>query len=981
MARGLELFNSDVAKLLSDHCLDCHGGEKGAKGDLDLATREGLLIGGLEGPAVVPGKAKESFLMKLIRHEEDPAMPKKADKLPDAAIAKIAEWIDLGAPYAKPLIEGKAVVRDKSKVSEADRQFWSFVPLANPEVPVVKDQAWCRTLIDRFIRAKQEEKGIMPNSLVDRRKLVRRAYLDLLGLPPTPEQVEGFVHDPAPDAYEKLLDELLASPHYGERWGRHWLDLARFAESHGYEQDYDRKFAYHYRDFVIRALNNDLPYDKFVQWQIAGDELEPGNAEAWFATGFLAAGTHATQITANQAEKERYDELDDKVATIGTAMLGLTIGCARCHDHKFDPLPDKDYYRLLSTFTTTVRSDYDVPVNPAAHSEKHAQWEREHAPLAEALAKWEREVLPARVDAWLKAQPTLPEPDWFTLDAGKLSVSGPYYSITQQKRQPDGSHLVTVTAGTPDTYTFTTKVTLPGAVTAIRLEAMADKSLPGYGPGWSGRGGFKMDSFSVRAKSAQVETPWKLADANTQWDQPEATGRDIAKIFRLAEPVRGEGEVELRVQMKFDSHFDRRNIGRFRLAISTSAEPSVHAETVSLGDFLAARRALEPTERSPEQVTKLSRLYRLTDPEWQKLSAAVHEHAAKEPRPELVKALVCSEGLPAVRLHTQGPDFYDKTYFLRRGDLNQKQGEAQQGFLQVLTRAPEERWQLPAPEGARTLGKRAALARWITDVEAGAGHLLARVIVNRLWQHHLGRGIVGTPSDFGSQGERPTHPELLDWLAQELIRNEWRLKPLHKLIMLSAVYQQGSESNEQRRALDPDNTLWWHKPRQRLEAEIIRDSILAVSGALDRKMLGPGTLDPNMRRRSIYFTLKRSQLPPMLVTFDAPDTLQSMGQRATTTVAPQALLLMNNPAVRTAARKWAERIAPGAAQSGEDALRRVYLSVLGREPDEDELTASISFLRSQEVSYGEAGKSEPAELAWTDLLHAMLGLNEFVYVD
>ncbi|RYD63809.1 MAG: DUF1549 domain-containing protein, partial [Verrucomicrobiaceae bacterium] len=376
----------------------------------------------------IPGKAGESYLMKLIRHEEDPAMPKKADKLPDAAIAKIAEWINLGAPYSKPLIDGKAVTRDKSKVSEEDRRFWSFLPLANPDTPAVKDQAWGQTPIDIFIRAKQEEKGLAPNPLVDRRTLVRRAYLDLIGLPPPPGQVERFVHDPAPDAYEKLLDELLASPHHGERWGRHWLDLARFAESHGYEQDYDRKFAYHYRDFVIRALNNDLPYDKFVQWQIAGDELEPENPEAWFATGFLAAGTHATQITANQAEKERYDELDDKVATIGTAMLGLTIGCARCHDHKFDPLPDRDYYRLLSTFTTTVRSDYDVPVNRASFQAKHAVWEREHTPLLENLSTWEREILPARFDAWLKSQKPLPEPTWYTLEAEKFAVSGSYYS-------------------------------------------------------------------------------------------------------------------------------------------------------------------------------------------------------------------------------------------------------------------------------------------------------------------------------------------------------------------------------------------------------------------------------------------------------------------------------------------------------------------------------------------------------------------------
>src|SRR5688572_21197286 len=313
MEKGLALFESDVAGLLTEHCVKCHGGEKGTKGGFDLTTREAALKEGDTGLGIVPGKASESLLVQSIRHEDpDLKMPHKADKLPDAAIAKIAQWIDLGAPFARPLVAGKST-RDKARVSDEDRKFWSFRPLAKPQPPAVKSEAWARTPIDRFILAKIEEKGLAPSGPADKRTLIRRAYFDLIGLPPTAEQVAKFSADESPNAFEKVIDELLASPHYGERWGRHWLDLARYAESHGYEQDYDRLNAYHYRDYVIRALNGDQPYDEFVRWQIAGDELAPENPEAWKATGFLAAGTHATQITANQAEKERYDELDDMV--------------------------------------------------------------------------------------------------------------------------------------------------------------------------------------------------------------------------------------------------------------------------------------------------------------------------------------------------------------------------------------------------------------------------------------------------------------------------------------------------------------------------------------------------------------------------------------------------------------------------------------------------------------------------------------------
>ncbi len=978
MMKGVELFNRDVAKLLTEHCVKCHGGEKGTKGGLDLATREALMKGGDEGVSIIPGKSAESLLVRSIRHEEeDIKMPKKADKLSDADIAKIAEWIDLGAPYGKPLIEGK-VTRDASLVTDADRAWWSFRPLAKVTPPVPE-----RNPIDGFIAAKLQEKGLAPAASADRRKLIRRAYFDLIGLPPKPEQVETFVSDATPDAWEKVLDALLASPHYGERWGRHWLDLARYAESHGYEQDYDRAHAYHYRDFVIRALNEDLPYDRFVQWQIAGDELAPDNVEAWKATGFLAAGTHATQITANQAEKERYDELDDMAATIGTSMLGLTVGCARCHDHKFDPIPAQDYYRFISTFTKTVRSDRDLEVKTAEFGERHAAWTQAHKPLAKALEKWERRESPNRFETWWRerkansAAPALPQPAWLSLKAEQLNVGGPYYAITKHERQPDDSYLVTVTAGTPDTYTFTAKVPLAG-ISALRLEGLADKRLPGYGPGWSTGGGFKMKEFTAKARvPGREEFALKLADGQTEWDVPDFTATDWTKVFRLAEPVTlGDGST-VTVTMKFDGDFDRRNIGRFRLAISSDAAPAETAEAFPLKDFLAATAESRGADR-PANDGALARLFRTCDPAWQQLAGAVRDHARTEPRPELVKALVSSEGIPAVRLHTQGPDFYDETFQLRRGDLKQKQEPAKPGFLQVLSRAPEQRWQTPQPAGTRTLGRRAAMARWITDADDGAGQLAARVIVNRLWQHHFGRGLVATPSDFGTQGDKPSHPELLDWLASELIRGGWRLKPLHKLMMRSETYQQAVEATPEVLAADPQNALFTRRQRIRLEGEVLRDAILAVAGTLDRRLFGPGSLDAAMSRRSIYFQIKRSQLPPMLVTFDAPDTLGSLGLRSSTTVAPQALLLMNNAQIRSSVRAWAKTLA---AQPADAVVSRAYLVALGRPPAQDESAAAGEFLRTQTASYQAAGKTDAAELALTDFCQSLVSLNEFVYVE
>jgi hypothetical protein len=1002
MARGTELFVKHVRGLLTDRCLKCHGGEKTRSG-LDLTTREGLLKGGDKGLVVVLGRSKESRLYQFVAHVEEPYMPSKMDKLSDEEIGWLATWIDLGAPYDQPLVKKDSGGKKPMRVTDDDRRYWAFLPLKRPAEPKVKDAAWAKTPIDTFILAKLEEAKLAPNPPAEKRKLIRRAYFDLVGLPPPPEEVEAFVKDESPDAYEKLIDKLLASPHYGERWARHWLDLARFAESHGYEHDYDRPTAYHYRDFVIKAFNQDLPYDTFVKWQIAGDELEPDNALALTATGFLAAGVHSTQITQNQVEKERYDELDDMLRTTGTAMLGLTVGCARCHDHKYDPIPTRDYYRMLSTFTTTVRSEMEVDFDPEATRKAKAQYDAEHAKAAEPRTRYETEELPGKLDKWLESRPKPGKPPrWVFLDPASYKSKG---EATLTKFD-DLSLLATGKNPDFDVYTFTAQTQLRG-ITAIRLEALTDPSMTKGGPGRAGNGNFALSDFRVtaapltgqgqpvqvklvnpKATFEQKGLPVKAAiddDKKSAWAVDPELGKDHAAVFETETDVGFDGGALLTFTLEFNNNTGH-NIGRPRLSVSTAARPAAldgDAMPEESARALAALDADPKAKPTDEQRAALLKWFRTTDPQWRELNQKVEEHARKAPPSPLVKALVCSEGLPAVRLHTQGGDFLEQTHFLKRGDPNQKDGVAPQGFLQVLMPAAdaEQRWQTPPPAGWRTSHRRRALAAWMTDVDEGAGRLLARVIVNRLWQHHFGRGLVATPSDFGAQGERPTHPELLDWLAKELVDSGWSLKHLHKLMMTSAAYRESAADDKAKQAADGEDRLLWRYAPRRVEAEVIRDAILSVSGQLDERMYGPGTLDPAMKRRSIYFFVKRSQLVPMMTQFDAPEALVGIEQRPTTTVAPQALLLMNNALVCNAAREFAKRIAPADGKATADAVRAGYAAALGRPPTADELEASEQFIKEQADAYVKDGKADAQRLALADFCQVLMELNEFIYVD
>ena len=694
-AKGIEFFENKIRPVLSKYCYECHSAQSTkVRGGLLLDSKEGMLKGGDSGPALVPGKAKDSLFIKALRHEGDLQMPPRSKKLDDDVIADFVRWIDMGAPDPRKgkLIAAKTIDIDKG------RKFWSFQPLAQATPPTVKNQPWVRTDVDRFILAKLEANGLTPNQPTSRERLLRRAYFDLLGLPPTPAEIEAFLSDAAPIAYEKLIDQLLESKHFGERWGRHWLDVVRFGESGGYEYDKDRPHAYHYRDFVIKAFNQDIPFDQFVRWQIAGDHLEPKDAQAVAATGFLVAGPFNGDMTSKTQAQIRYNHLDDMISTLSSSLLGLTVGCARCHAHKHDPIPQEDYYRLIACLS---RTDSD------------------------------------------------------------------------------------------------------------------NVKLPGVGP-----------IFAATSKK----------------------GGDI--------------------------------------------------------------------------------------------------------------------------------------HFLIRGEPEKKGAVMTPGFLQVLMNAADadQHWTgKTEPNKRPATPSRVALANWITDVDHGAGRLLARVIVNRLWQHHMGRGIVGTANDFGTQGEPPTHPELLDYLARELINNGWKLKPIHKLIMTSAVYMQAGEVIQANMKSDPQNRLWWRRPGRRLEAEAIRDAILAVAGILDPKMYGPGTLDGNSPRRSVYLTVKRSQLNPLLQMFDAPEPIQSVGERNVTTVPTQSLAFLNSPFVRQAAAKVAGRIRSKSPETSNETIDLAYLTVLSRRPTETERNRMKVFLQRQTESYGNTPQARDRALA--DGCHVLLCLNEFIFVD
>ncbi len=998
MAKSQKLFKSTVRHALTAHCLKCHGGEK-TEGEFDVTTRKLFLQGGASGETVEPGKAHESYLADMLHHRTEPAMPQNSGKLSDKLIASILDWADLGAAYDSPLIDANQPedAWTRHRIDPSQKDYWAFQPLRAVKIRSTL-HPHPQNPIDHYVAAEIANQGLHVAKKADTQTLVRRIFLDTLGMPPTSDELKTLTALPQDEVVEATIDYVLKSPHYGERWARHWLDVARFAESHGFEHDYDRPFAFHYRDFVIKALNQDLPYSEFVRWQLAGDEIAPQNPLAMMATGFLGAGVFPTQITANEVEPSRYDALDDMSSTTSSAMLALTIGCARCHDHKFDPIPRADYYRFTSTFTTAVRSNQEIILNQAEIDAQQEAFQKEHQPYLDAIETYEKTTLREAFEIWDRANPEKDLPHWYTMKF--FDVQSEKGSVIE--RQADESFKVKPSsAPNQDAFTFEFHTHLP-SVKAIRIEAFADSTLPAGGPGLASNGNFQLTQITVGAaplktannledvKFSGVRATFNQNDGNlhsrtiidgnhaTGWAVDPQFGKDHAAILTLAEPMEDASGHRLRITASFNGN-TKHIMGRFRISVSGNPELPLLSNTIS--DKVATILRKPATQRTEQDIQSAIKWYRTSDNKWKELNAAAAEHMKKAPSPQGETVMIVSEGVKPIRHHSQGKDFFEDFYFLKRGDVTQKLGKAPQGFLQVLMPQDDsiQPWQQTPPAGATTSYRRTAMANWMVDTKAGAGHLLARVIVNRLWHHHFGQGIVKSTNDFGIQGQPPTHPALLDWLALQLIANDWSLKHIHSLILSSYTYQQSSAFHQEDALADPENRFYWRFSPRRLEGEAIRDSILLATEQLDKTMFGKGTLDESMRRRSIYFTIKHSKLIPMLQVFDVPEPLVSQGQRPTTTVAPQALLLLNNPHLR----KCCEDSASDLLQQGLDDTAMIdlcYQRSLSRSPGNHELQKATDFLSAQTESYKQSGVADAKAQATADLIQLILCLNEFCYI-
>ncbi len=845
-------FERHIRPIFKANCFQCHGEAGNHEGGLDLRLRRFAVQGGDSGAVVAPGDSGKSLLYERVLHGEMP--PKEIEtRLTGRQIALIERWISTGAKTARPEPEE---LGDEPYISQEDRDFWAFQPIARPQVPAVKDVARTRTPVDRFLLARLEANGLTFSPDADKRTLLRRACFDLTGLPPTPEETEAFLDDDSPEAYERLIDRLLASQSYGERWGRRWLDVAGYADSEGYtDTDTERPYAYKYRDYVIRSFNADKPFDEFICEQLAGDEmvgtdrkdLSPEQIEKLVATGFLRMAPDGSGDGGVDQPLSRNEVVAKTMEIVSTSLLGLTVACAQCHDHRYDPISQADYYRLRAVF-----------------------------------------------------EPALNPKDW----------------LPPQKR---------------------------------RVSLYRD---------------------SDRQASAKIEAEAKKIDAARLEKQAEYIAATFEKeLAKLPEEIRDA------VREAHDTPAKKQTPEQKRLL---KEHPSVNVTAGSL--YLYDRKAADDLKARAAEAAKLR---------------------ATKPKEEFLRALWEPEKAPP------------ETFLFDRGDHEQPKQKLNPSELAVLDAAPAPVNDPNLP----TTGRRTFYARWLTS---GKHPLTARVLVNRIWLGHFGRGIVATPGDFGYLGARPSHPELLDWLAGEFMRQGWSVKQLHRLLMTSTAYRQSSRRNPRHDAVDSDNALYGRMPLRRLEAEDLRDSILAVSGKLFRRSFGPpvpvmadrvgqfvigvenlnagrpGAVVPmhgEEFRRSVYVQVRRSRPLGVLDTFDAPAMTPNCTIRKASTVSPQSLMLMNGLFTLEQAEHFAARVAREAGADRQARIRKAWRLALAREPCAEELKASLAFLDEQTAFFkehpapsaiGAAAKPknlDPDAAALATLCQALLSSNEFLYID
>ena len=992
-----------IKPILARRCVGCHGPKK-QKGGLRLDAARLARLGGDRGPAIVAGKSEESVLYQALLGEGDvKPMPYDRPKLPEPEIALIKKWIDQGAR-----------VPAEETVAETDRirsDHWAFQPIRRPAVPEVSDPRWPRNEIDAFILARLDREGLSPSPEADRGVLIRRVHLDLLGLLPSKEKVDAFLADARPGAYERLVDRLLASPRYGERWGRHWLDLARYADSDGFTIDAPRSI-WKYRDWVIGALNRDLAFDEFSTEQLAGDLLPAASLDQIIATGFHR-NTLINQEGGTDDEQFRVEAVVDRVNTTGSVFLGLTIGCAQCHEHKFDPISQRDFYRLFAFFNNCEDNNdangsgpiLSLPSREQAAERKRLDAEiaaagkplREHdAKLAKAQPAWEKRQLERKVGAWRALDPV----EWKTARGTVL------------RKLEDKSLLLEATSA-PSNDTYTVVVDVPIAeIAAVRIEALTHPSLPDQGPGRGNKGNFVLSEVELfaapraSAGAAPVRVPLSRAVADhsqelyrvsNALDGNPKTGWAInvkkgspnvnrEAIFFPDRSIRNEGGSRLTLKLHQNHDQAKYLLGCFRISVSRDGADSLEVPS-SIRKILAVPSA----KRTDAQAAQAAAFFRGDDVARKALADTVS--ALKKRREQLRKAI------PATMVLKERKD-RRKTHLMLRGDFLRKGAVVQPGVPRVFP-------QLPAEVKHAT---RLDFARWLFDPR---NPLTSRVTVNRFWQRFFGIGIVETENDFGTQGIRPEHPELLDWLADEFIRREWGIKSLHRLIVTSATYRQSSRMRPELLKRDPRNKLVARQSRIRLEAESIRDACLSASGLLSDKIGGPGVYPPQPEgiyvttqhkkrwpenrgddryRRGMYTYFWRSAPYPFLMTFDAPTATTTCTCRPRSNTPLQALTLANGRAFVEFARSLAGRILRNAPGSDESRIRYAFAVCLARPPGAAEVGGLREFLERQRAHFASAAKEAEAvapagrptgvglaeAAAWTAVARVLLNLDEFI---
>jgi cytochrome c553 len=891
-AESIEFFESKIRPVLVEKCYSCHSADsKKLKGDLKVDSAGGLLRGGESGsPSVVPGQPDKSKLIEAIAYKnEDLQMPPK-EKLPADVVANFEAWIKMGAPdprqTAAPVITGASHL----DIAAAKRDWWSFKAPQAHAPPSVKDGKWVKTPVDAFVLAKLEEKSLAPSAPADRRTLIRRAAYDLTGLPPTPEEVRAFEADQSPDAFAKVVDRLLASPHYGERWGRYWLDVCRYADSKGYVFQEERRypFAYTFRDWVVRSFNEDLPYDQFVIDQLAADKLPLGDDKRPLAAmGFLTVGR---RFLNNQA-----DIIDDRLDVVGRGLMGLTVACARCHDHKFDPIPTKDYYSLYGVFQSSTEPK-DLPEINNSKSPETAAYEAERAKLQ------------AAVDAYRQAKVTEIIADVRTAK----SVSA-YLLATHEDARNPGQEVERKRNLRRKVLERWKQVLKNGASDGDPIFAA-----------WNILSKLPDAEFAGKVEAATKACTNPVVQSALM-AKPPKTLKDLADVY---------GEVlatYAKPQVLPDAHQEA-----IRKVLYAEASPANLSAADTMGVF--NRKEMDDERNLRNKIDALA---------------------------------VTHPGSPARAMVMVDLPQPQQPHVFKRGNQATPGEAVPRQFLAVVSPEPRQ----PFKEGSGRL----ELARSIASKE---NPLTARVMVNRVWAHHFGYGLVRTPSDFGRRGELPTHPELLDDLAVKFVDGGWSVKKLHRLIMLSATYQQASNDTAAGRAADPENRLLWRMNRQRLDFESTRDSLLAVSGGIDLTVGGrPVDLlaTPFTKRRTVYGFIDRQNLPNVFRAFDFASPDSHSPQRYFTTVPQQALYMMNSPFVLETARAIAARPEIAGEKDTAKKVEKLYRIVLDRSPSKDEMEIGLGFVNGEAAM---AASTQPSQMnVWEKYAQVLLETNEFAFVD